>query len=66
MEPLDNAFLRSMLKTYSTKEMMQGLAKAAAQMADESSDNYLKDKAKELSLFAQTMEDLVSGRPFLI
>lgn len=66
MEPLDNALLKSMLKLYSTKEMMQGLAEAASEMADESSDNDLKDKAKELSLFAQTMEDLISGRPFLI
>jgi hypothetical protein len=66
MEPLDDALLRSMLKMYSTKEMMQGLAEAAADMADECSDNDLKDKAKELSLFAQTMEDLISGRPFLI
>ena len=66
MEPLDDALLRSMLKMYSTKEMMQGLAEAATDVAGECSDNDLKEKAKELSLFAQTMEDLVSGRPFLI
>lgn len=66
MEPLDDALLRSMLKMYSTKEMLQGLAEAASDMADESSDNGLKDKAKELVVFAQTMEDLIAGRPFLV
>jgi hypothetical protein len=66
MEPLDNALLRSMLKMYSAKEMLQGLAEAASDMADESSDNGLKDKAKELTIFAQVMEDLVVGKPFLL
>lgn len=66
MEPMDEALLKSMLKMYSTKEMMLALAETASEAADESSDDGLKDKAKELSLFAQTMEDLVVGRPFLV
>lgn len=66
MEPLDSALLKSMLKMYSAKELMQELGEVAAELADECSDDGLKDKAKELSIFAQTMEDLVSGRPFLV
>lgn len=66
MEPMDEALLKSMLKIYSTKEMMQTLGEVASELANECSDEGLKDKSKDLSIFAQTMEDLVSGRPFLI
>ena len=51
---------------YTTKEIMQALAEVASEVADESSDDGFNDKAKEMTVFAQTMEDLIAGRPFLV
>lgn len=62
----DKDFLRNLLADYGPKEVMKALLEATAEAADEASDNGLKDDAKELSFMAQTLEDITSGRPFLV
>lgn len=62
----DKDKLRELLKEYSAKEVMRDFSEIALSAADEYSDMDLKDKVKELILFAVAMEDLISGRPFLV
>lgn len=66
MDSINQSLLKEMLKTYSTKNVMLALAKAASDLADNYVDSGMKDNAKELSLLSQSLEDLVSGRPFLV
>lgn len=62
----DREKLRELLSNYSPKEVMANLASVALEAADDLSDNGIKEKAQELVVFSSSLEDLISGRPFLV
>lgn len=62
----DKDFLRNLFVDYDPKEVMKALVEVVGEAADEASDNDLKDDAKALSQMAQSLEDITSGRPFLV
>lgn len=62
----DKDFLKNLLADYDPKLVMRALAEAAQEAADEASDDGLSDDAKQLSLMAQALEDITSGRPYLV
>ncbi len=62
----DKDFLRNLFNDYTPQHVMKALVEVVGEAADEASDNDLKDDAKNLSQMAQTLEDITSGRPFLV
>lgn len=66
MLPFDKEYLKNMLLIYPPKEVMRELAGIALEVADEASDNGSKETAKELVLFSVALDDLITGRPFLV
>lgn len=58
--------LKLILKENSSKEVMRELASIAADLADDLSDEGLNEKAKEMTVFSSSLDDLISGRPFLV
>lgn len=66
MLPEDEEGLKELLILYSPKTVMRRLSILASEAADEASDHGLKEQAKDLSQMAQALEDITSGRPFLV
>lgn len=66
MLPEDEEGLKELLIMYGPKTVMRRLSVLASEAADEASDFDLKEQAKELSQMAQALEDITSGRPFLV
>lgn len=62
----DKEFLKNLFADYSPQEIMKALVEVVGEAADEASDEGLKDDAKALSQMAKTLEDITSGRPFLV
>ena len=62
----DKDFLRNLFNDYTPQLVMRTLVEVVGEAADEASDNGLKDDAKALSAMAKTLEDITSGRPFLV
>lgn len=62
----DKEKLKQILSDYSPQEIMTQLSELAVQAADQLSDNGLKDQAKDLVKFSISLDDLISGRPFLV
>ncbi len=62
----DKDKLRELLKNYSPKEVMADLSEVAMEAAGDMSDGGMKDQAKDLVKFSVALDDLISGRPFLI
>lgn len=62
----DRDKIKELLKNYSTKEVVSNLAAVALETADDLSDDGLKDQAQDLVRFSVSLEDLISGRPFLV
>jgi hypothetical protein len=62
----DKDMLKELLEQYSAKEVMKELSSIALEVAGDVSDDGFKDKAKELVKFSAALDDLTSGRPFLI
>lgn len=62
----DKEKLRDLLKSYSPKEVMADLSEIALEAAGDISDAGMQDQAKELVKFSVALDDLISGRPFLI
>lgn len=66
MLPEDEEVLKELFLNYSPQLIMKRLSVLALEAASDCSDNGLKDRAKELVQFSIAMEDLTSGRPFLL
>jgi hypothetical protein len=66
MSPIDQDKLRDLFKNYSPQEIMVSLSQLALEQASEFSDLGLADQAKDLVKFSISLDDLISGRPFLI
>jgi len=62
----DRDKLRELFSNYSPKEIMADLVSIALESANDLSDNGYKQQAQDLVKFAVSLEDLISGRPFLI
>jgi hypothetical protein len=62
----DKDFLKNLFADYTPQLVMRTLVEVVGEAADEASDNGLKDDAKNLTLFAKALEDITSGRPFLV
>lgn len=62
----DKEFLKNLFVDYSPQEVMKTLVEVVGEAADEASDEGLKDDAKALSQMAKTLEDITSGRPYLV
>lgn len=62
----DKDKLQELLEQYSAQEVMKELSTIALELAGDCSDDGLKEKAKELVQFSVALDDLVSGRPFLV
>jgi hypothetical protein len=62
----DKDKLQELLELYSSKEVMRELSTIALELAGDCSDDGFKEKAKELVQFSVALDDLVSGRPFLV
>ena len=58
--------LKVILRENSSKEIMKQLSSIAMDLADDFSDEGLNEKAKEMTVFSSSLNDLVSGRPFLV
>ena len=58
--------LKDLVMNYSPNEFMKVLKTVVQDVADENSDNGLKERAKDFSRLAQTLDDITSGRPFLV
>lgn len=63
-EDLDK--LKDLFRNYSPQEVAGALAQAAMETASDMSDDGFSDKSKELVVFASSLEDLISGRPYLV
>lgn len=63
-EDLDT--LKDLLQNYSPQEVAGALAQAAIETASDLSDDGFNDKSKQLVVFAASLEDLISGRPYLV
>jgi len=62
----DQKKLFDLLSKYPTKEVMNNLVKMSFTLADDLSDQGSKEQAQELLKFAVSLEELISGRPYLI
>lgn len=62
----DKDKLKELLKTYTAKEVMRELSDVALEAAGDLSDNGNQKEAKEMTVFSVALEDLVTGRPFLV
>lgn len=62
----DKEFLKGLFVDYTPQEVMKAMLEVVAEAADEASDNGCKDDAKALSQMAKTLEDITSGRPYLV
>ena len=56
----DKEKLRQLLCDYSPKEIIENLATSSLEVADNFSDNGLKEKAKELVVFSYALENNIS------
>lgn len=66
MLPEDEDIVRDLFLNYSPQLIMRRLSALALEAADNFSDLQLKHRAKELVALSISLEDLVSGRPFLV
>lgn len=62
----DKAKLMDLVANYSPNEFMEVLKSVVQEVADENSDNGMKERAKDFSLLAQALDDITSGRPYLV
>ena len=62
----DKEVLKELILSYSSKDFMKSLKEIVAEAADHLSDVGFKERAAELSVLAQSLEDITSGRPFLV
>jgi hypothetical protein len=62
----DKEMLKKLFKSYRVSEVMKELSKSSLEVASDLSDDGFKDEAKELVQFSATLDDIVSGRPFLV
>ncbi len=62
----DKDFLKNLFVDYTPQDIMKALVEISAEAADEASDNGMKEDAKKLSVLAQSLEDITTGRPFLV
>jgi hypothetical protein len=62
----DRQILKDILMNYTAQEVMRELSEISSDVADELSDNGFKDQAKDMVKFSVALNDLISGRPFLI
>lgn len=61
----DKDSLKGILRDYSVQEVLRVLSEVSSELSDEMSDVGLKDKSKQLTILAVSVEDLLEGRPFL-
>lgn len=62
----DKEKLRELMRNYPAKAVMGELAKIALEVASEVSDDDHSDLAKEYVRFSVALDDVISGRPFLV
>lgn len=62
----DKEKLRELMRNYPAKAVMGELAKIALEVASEVSDDDHSDLAKEYVRFSVALDDMISGRPFLV
>ena len=58
--------LKNLLQEYSAKEVLAALSNTASDLASDFCDYGLKDKAKDLIHLSAVLDDLISGKPFLL
>lgn len=66
MLPEDKETLKRILMEYPAKMVMRELSGLALEVAGEVSDAGAKEMAKDYVQFSVALEDLTSGRPFLV
>jgi hypothetical protein len=66
MSKEDKAKLRELMRNYPAKAVMGELSKIALEVAGEVSDDGHSDLAKEYVRFSVALDDVISGRPFLV
>lgn len=62
----DRNKLKELFSNYSPQELISELSDVALETASELSDDGLKERAQDLVKFSVSLEDLISGRPFLV
>ncbi len=62
----DEIKLVELFEQYPPKVIMTALSAIAQSVADDCSDNGFSDKAKELTLLSVAIDDIISGRPYLV
>lgn len=62
----DREQLKKLMMNYPSKDVMKELSSIAIEVAGELSDIGVKEMAKDYVKFSAALDDLISGRPFLI
>lgn len=62
----DKDKLKELLKVYSPKLVMRELSHVALEAAGDLSDDGFQKESKEMTMLSVALDDLVSGRPFLV
>jgi len=62
----DKDKIKDLLMNYPCKEVMKQFSAAAIEVAGEVSDAGAQEMAKELVKFSVALDDLISGRPYLV